>query len=135
PVVPVVNHNQDGKMNGSGRSGEVNYEPSGIAEIAQDPRYKGSNLPLAGTTQQRAIDRKQPFRQAGIYFRSLPERDKVDLVTALSGDLRKVRNDDNRYTMLSYFNKADSGLGGRLVKALGADGAKVKALSDKLSDD
>jgi catalase len=122
-------------MNASGRTGDVNYEPSTIAEIGQDARYKYSNLPLSGTTQQRAIDKKQPFKQAGVYFRSLSEQDKADLVTALSADLRHVRNQGNLYTMLSYFNKADSGFGARLVKALDADGAKVKALSDKLTDD
>lgn len=135
PLVPVRNNNQDGAMNASGRTGDVNYEPSTTAEIGQDARYKYSNLPLSGTTQQRAIDKKQPFKQAGVYFRSLSEQDKADLVTALSADLRHVRNQGNLYTMLSYFNKADSGFGARLVKALDADGAKVKALSDKLTDD
>jgi catalase len=45
-----------------------------------------------------------------------------------------VTNDDNKYTMLSYFNKADSDLGARLEQALGADGARVQAMSAKLSD-
>lgn len=56
-------------------------------------------------------------------------------MTALSGDLNHVTNDSNKYTMLSYFNKANMDLGARLVRALNADGAKVNALSAKLSDE
>jgi catalase len=82
-----------------------------------------------------AIHKKQMFKQAGVFYRSLPESEKADLVTALSGDLRHVTNDHNKYTMISYFNKADSDLGARLVKALGADSSRVQAMSAKLSDD
>jgi catalase len=70
-----------------------------------------------------------------VFYRALPASEKVDLVTALSGDLRHVTNDQNKYTMLSYFNKADSDLGARLERALGADPARVQSLSAKLSDD
>ncbi|MFL9896641.1 catalase [Paraburkholderia fungorum] len=135
PLVEVHNNNQDGKMNASGRTGDVNYEPSGISELSQDPKYKYVQTPLSGTTQQIAIHKKQNFRQAGQYFESLTEQGKGDLVTALSGDLSHVTNEDNKYTMLSYFNKADPDLGARLIRALNADGSKVKALSAKLSDE
>jgi catalase len=135
PLVAVHNNDQDGKMNSSGRKGEVNYEPSTISEISQDPKYKYVQTPLSGTTQQMAIHKKQMFKQAGVFYRSLPESEKADLVTALSGDLRHVTNDHNKYTMISYFNKADSDLGARLEKALGADSSRVQAMSAKLSDD
>src|ERR1700681_1266993 len=134
PLVPVSNNNQDGKMNSGRRTGEINYEPSGINEISQDPKYKYTQTPLTGTTQQVAIHKQQDFKQAGEFYRSLRASEKADLVTALSGDLRHVTNDDNKYTMLSYFNKADSDLGARLEQALGADGARVQAMSAKLSD-
>jgi catalase len=49
--------------------------------------------------------------------------------------LSHVTNEDNKYTMLSYFNKADPDLGARLIRALNADGSKVKTLSAKLSDE
>jgi catalase len=135
PLVAVDNNNQDGTMNSGHRTGEVNYEPSGINEISQDPKYKYTQTPLAGTTQQIAIHKQQDFKQAGVFYRALPPSEKADLVTALSGDLGHVTNDQNKYTMLSYFNKADSDLGARLERALGADPARVQALSAKLSDD
>jgi catalase len=135
PLVAVHNNNQDGKMNSSGRTGEVNYEPSTIGEISQDPKYKYVQTPLSGTTQQMAIHKQQMFKQAGVFYRSLPESEKADLVTALSGDLSHVTNEQNEYTVISYFNKADSDLGARLVKALGADSSRVQAMSAKLSDE
>ncbi len=82
-----------------------------------------------------AIHKQQMFKQAGVFYRSLPESEKADLVTALSGDLSRVTNEQNEYTVISYFNKADSDLGARLVKALGADSSRVQAMSAKLSND
>src|SRR6202022_3826085 len=84
PVVPVVNHNQDGKMNIGDRKGEVNYEPSTMHELAQDPQYKYSRMQLSGTTQQEAIHKKMLFAQAGDYYRSLSTQGKADLVMALA---------------------------------------------------
>ncbi|WDD91690.1 catalase [Burkholderia sp. FERM BP-3421] len=132
PRVPVVSNNQDGAMNGGGRQGEVNYEPSTLNEIAQNPRYKYVQTPLSGVTQQAAIHKTLNFRQAGEYYRALSERDRQDLVTALSADLRRVTNDRNKYTMLSYFYKADADYGARLAKATQADVSRVKSLADQL---
>lgn len=134
PRVPVVNNNQDGKMNFGDRKGEVNYEPSTLGEIPQDPRYKYVQTPLSGTTQQMAIHKTLDFRQAGEYYRTLSDQDKQDLVTALSGDLNHVTNDTNKYTMLSYFYKADADYGTRLVSATHADLSRVRMLASKLSD-
>jgi catalase len=134
PRVPAVNNNQDGAMNSGDRKGEVNYEPSTLGEIPQDPRYKYVQTPLGGTTQQAAIHKTLNFRQAGEYYRTLSELDKEDLVTALSSDLSRVTNDTNKYTMLSYFFKADTDYGTRLVKATHADLSRVRSLADKLAE-
>ncbi|MFL9937068.1 catalase [Paraburkholderia sp. RL18-103-BIB-C] len=134
PVVPVDNNNQDGLMNTGDRKGEVNYEPSGINEIPEQPKYKSVRTMLLGSTQQQAIHKTLDFRQAGEYYRSLSDQDKTDLVTALSADLSHVTNDANKYTMLSYFYKADSDYGTRLVQATHADVARVQGLAAHLSD-
>jgi len=134
PLVPVVNNNQDGKMNIDDRKGEVNFEPSTMHELAQDPQYKYSRMPLNGTTQQEAIHKKMLFAQAGDYYRSLSAQDKADLVTALSDDLNHVTNEHNKYTMLSYFYKADADYGTRLAQAIHANVQQVQSLAAKLSD-
>jgi catalase len=135
PAVPVNNVNQDGYMNGGDRKGEVNYEPSGTpAELTQPAKYKYVKSPLTGTTQQMAIHKTLNFRQAGEYYRSLSETDKADLVTALSGDLNHVTNDANKYTMLSYFYKADADYGKRLASATHANLARVQDAAAHLSE-
>jgi catalase len=134
PVVPVVNNNQDGAMNFDDRKGEVNYEPSTMHELAQDSQDKSSRTPLSGTTQQEAIHKKMLFGQAGDFYRSLSAQDKDDLITALSGDLNHVTNEHNKYTMLSYFYKADKDYGTRLANATHANVQQVQSLAAKLSD-
>jgi catalase len=134
PAVDVHNEDQDGAMNTSGRKGETNYEPSGIAEVGEDARFKSTQLPLSGTTQQRALGKPRNFFQAGEYYRSLAKEGKQDLVTALSGDLSHVRNATNQYAMLSYFYKADADYGTRLSQAVHADVSRVKAAAAGLAD-
>jgi catalase len=134
PLIPVVNNNQDGKMNIGDRKSEVNYEPSTMHELAQDPQYKYSQMQLSGTTQQEAIHKKMLFAQAGDYYRGLSAQDKDDLITALSGDLNHVTNEHNKYAMLSYFYKADKDYGTRLATATHANVQQVQALAAKLSD-
>lgn len=134
PRVPVTNNNQDGLMNFGDRKGDVNYEPSSIAELAQDPQYKPVQTPLTGTTQQQAIHKTLNFRQAGEYYRSLSAQDKGDLITALAADLNHVTNDGNKYTMLSYFYKADEDYGKRLASATHADASRVAQQAAKLAD-
>jgi catalase len=134
PAVAVNNFNQDGAMNAGDRQGEVNYEPSTINELSQQEKYKYMQTPLMGTTQQVAISKTLDFRQAGEYYRSLSEADKADLVTALSTDLNGVKNEANKYTMLSYFYKADADYGSRLARASHADAARVQSAAARLGD-
>jgi catalase len=134
PVAAVDNEDQDGTMNSSGRKGEINYEPSGIHEVAEDPRAKSVRTALSGTTQQQAISKTRNFMQAGEYYRSLSEQDKTDLVTALSADLNHVSHEANKYVMLSYFYKADADYGSRLAKATKADVTRIKAAAAQLPD-
>jgi catalase len=134
PIVSVNNVNQDGELNAGKRTGEVNYEPSTLAEIPQDPKYKYVQTPLSGTTQQAAIHKTLNFREAGEYYRALSKQDKSDLVTALSADLNHVTNDKNKYAMLSYFYKADADYGKRLASATHADVSRVADLAAKLQE-
>ena len=133
-VARVVNNNQDGAMYAGGRKGEINYEPSTIAPLEQQPQYKYAATPLAGVTQQAAIHKPQEFRQAGVFYRALSESAKQELVRNLSGDLNHVTHDGNKYTMLSYFYKADADYGKRLAKATHADLARVQAAAARLAD-
>lgn len=134
PLVPVVNNNQDGAANASGRKGSVNYEPSNMVDVQQDTQFKKSQLPLAGTTQQAGITKTLNFKQAGEFYRSLSATDQADLVANLSDALSQVKNSEVQYTMLSYFYKADSSYGEKLSQAVTADLAKVQKMAALLKE-
>ncbi|AMB86918.1 catalase [Pseudomonas agarici] len=134
PLNKVSNNSQDGAMNSSGRTGEINFEPSGINELAQDPQYKYASTPVSGVTQQLALKKTANFLQAGEYYRALPSKEQEFLVEALSGDLNHVSNEANKYAMLSYFYKADADYGTRLAKATHADLSRVETAAKALQD-
>ncbi|WP_087654804.1 catalase [Caballeronia terrestris] len=132
PRVPVTNNNEGGGGSALNRAGRTDYDPTTLADLKQDPAYRLIETPLAGTTQQRAIKKKLEFRQAGERYRSLSAAGQSDLVGNLAGDLKRVRNQDNLYAVLSYLYKADPELGSRVAKDANADVARVKQLAAKL---
>ncbi|HEM7886874.1 TPA: catalase [Burkholderia cenocepacia] len=134
PRADVANHNQDGAMNGGMTKGTVNYEPSDAKDLSADARNKYSQLPLAGTTQQAPLARTQNFAQAGAFYRSLSENERKDLIANLAGDLGQVKNEQVKYTMLSYFQKVDPEYGRRITRAVNADQQRVDALAARLPD-
>ncbi|MCY1207405.1 Catalase [compost metagenome] len=134
PRTAAVNHHQDGNLNAGARSSSVNYEPSAQADISASASQKYSQLPLSGATQQQRIARTQNFRQAGDYYRSLSAREQANLIGNLAGDLGQVKSDGVKYTMLSYFQKADANYGRALSRAVQADPARVEALAARLQD-
>jgi len=97
-------------------------------------QYKYSALPLAGTTQQSRIVKTQNFKQAGDFYRALNATEQANLVSNLAGDLGQVKDEGVKYTMTSYFQKADAGFGRAIAAALHLDGARVVALASKLVD-
>ena len=135
PLVPVLNNHQDGAGNISGRTGHVNYQPSRLpGALVEDPNARSSQLPLTGTTQQQRIAKTLNFRQAGEFYRSLSSQDRDDLILNLSGDLKRVKNQDTLNIMLSHFWKADADYGKRLAKAVGVNGDKIAAMAAALQE-
>ncbi|MBJ7264693.1 MAG: catalase [Burkholderiaceae bacterium] len=111
PHVAVVNYNQDGNLNAAVHRENVNYEPSHRTKVVVDAAAKSSSSLLQGATQRQGIARTQNFKQAGEFYRSLSAQDRVNLVSNLSDELRQVKDDNVRYTMLSYFYKSDADYG------------------------
>jgi catalase len=134
PLVPVVNGNQDGAMNGASANTDVNYQPSNRRPVQDVASYKYSQLSLSGTTQQAVITKTVNFRQAGEFYRSLSKAEQKDLVANLAGDLKSVKTEQTRMTMLSYFQKADADYGRALSIAVGANPQQVATLASQLSE-
>ena len=134
PRAAAVNYHQDGAQNPGARKGDVNYQPSERAAVADNAQYKYSQLALTGSTQQERIARTRNFQQAGEFYRSLNKQQQASLVANLAGDLGQVKDEAIKYTMLSYFQKADAGYGKALAQALKADASRVAALAGALRD-
>ena len=134
PRTAAANYNQDGAANSGARKGEVNYQPSEHAPLSDNAEYKSSQLPLTGTTQQARTTKPRNFVQAGDFYRSLNAQQQANLISNLAGDLGQVTDDGIKYTMLSYFQKADANYGRAIALAVKADPAKVQQLAAKLAD-
>ena len=67
---------------------------------------------------QKQIEKTPDFEQPGIFWRSLSEADKAQLIANLSGDLGQVVSDRTRTIMVSYFYQADPEYGTRLAGAV-----------------
>lgn len=134
PLNATTSYNQDGAQNQGMKKGDINYQPSTRANVKDAPEYNYSRSPVSGTTQQQRIVRTQNFRQAGEYYRSLSAQEKSNLVANLAGDLGQVKDDNVKYTMLSYFQKADAAYGEALAKAVKADPARVRSMAAQLKD-
>ena len=134
PRTMALNYNQDGANNPGSRKGDVNYQPSQRTAVADNADYKYSQLPLGGTTQQARIAKTRNFAQAGDFYRSLSKQQQLNLVANLAGDLGQVKDENVKYAMLSYFQKADAGYGKALAYALKADVGRVESLATALRD-
>ncbi len=134
PKVAVNNNNQDGAANSGLRTSTVNYEPSHVEPRPQDAAHKASRLALRGTTQQARPAKTLNFRQAGEFYRSLSAKEQASLIANLSKDLGAVKSENTKYTMLSYFHKADGDYGRALAKAVKLDPARVEQLASALVD-
>jgi catalase len=127
PLVQVADNNIDGTMQSIAHEGDVNYEPTTLAgNPVEQPAFRYSQYPVSGTTQQKAIDTQDNFRQAGEFYRTLDKHEQDDLIKNLAADLGQVRNKQITETMVSYFYRADKDYGSRLAKAVGVDVTAVE---------
>lgn len=135
PKVEVRNYNQDGAGHQGMTQGDVNYQPS-VADnsLTDNADYKAPRTPLSGTQQQEIIAKTDNFEQAGMFYRSLTDDQRKDLIFALGSDLAKVKNADVRLEMLSHFYKADPGYGEALAQMTHDDLSKIKSMAEKLKD-
>lgn len=130
PLAPVVNNYQDGALDRSGSTSNVNYFPAS-AEKQVSPEFAQSPYAVNATVDARPIEKSNNFAQAGIFYRSLSAKDKTDLIANLSGDLGKVASVRTRTIMVSYFYQADRDYGTRLARAVNVPVAEVtKAVAD-----
>ena len=129
PQVTVRNNTQDGKLSFVAQSGEVNYQPSRKVDdnaYRDDNSFRQSRYALEGLTQQLAIKKSQPFKQAGDAFRAFTPAQQDNLIANLAGDLGQVRDPVTKEIMVGYFYAADQEFGERLAKAVDVSVERIK---------
>lgn len=130
PLAPVVNNSQDGVMDATGSTSNVNYFPAMVQKQAA-AEYGQSTYAINATVDAKPIEKTNNFAQAGIFYRALSAKDKADLIANLAGDLGQVTSDRTRTMMVSYFYQADKDYGTRIAKAVNVPMAEVtKAVSE-----
>jgi len=133
PRAAVNNGNQDAAHDNGRTSGMVNYEPSRLQPRTSTESARYSQLPLAGSTQQRGIAREQNFKQAGELYRSYSKKEQRDLVSSFGQSLAAA-DDESKHIILSFLYKADADYGRRVAQVANGDLARVKALARELRD-
>ncbi len=132
PRVDVTNGNQEGFANSGLSKSNVNYEPSRQNIYGANSSFIASKLPVAGTTQNLAIEKTQNFAQAGTFYQELTATDKEHLISNLAGDLSAVTDAGIRTEITAFFYKADSEFGSELAKAVNVDLSAVQQRASKL---
>ncbi|MDB4919514.1 catalase [Mucilaginibacter sp.] len=126
----VNSYNQDGLMSNRGKHSDINFQPSTDPNGSVDNAkydYPTATYPNVSTVQKK-ISKPNDFKQAGEYYRSLSEIDKVHLINNLSGDLAVVTDRDVVKKMIGYFYMADSDYGKRLAAKLHVTREEVEAM-------
>ncbi len=130
PKVSVASNNQDGAFSNRHENSDVNYQPSVTgSNLPDNNQYKYSQSTFTNTASvQQKISKPDDFKQAGEFYRSLSEKDKVNLIKNLTGDLSQVKNRDVVRKMVGYFYMADADYGKRLAAALKLTREEVEKL-------
>jgi len=119
PLVPVNTNNQDGALNRRGATGEVNYQPSRIANKKDDAQFQHSKARYGDVVITQAnLNKPNNFQQAGEFYRSLDELNKAHLLKNLLSDLGQVENKTTKCIITGYFYMADRDLGKKIADAL-----------------
>lgn len=131
PLGSVVNNNQDGQLDHSTRTSDVNYFPAATAAKSTDGRFRVAPYAVDATVDAKPIAKTNNFAQAGEFYRALKAQDKADLVTNLAGDLNVVTSARTKTIMVSYFYQADRDFGTRLAAAVNVPMTEVsRAVAD-----
>src|SRR5687767_11818676 len=89
PVAPVSTNQRDGQMayrvDGTGENPHVNYEPSSIGGLPEAQPSGPEHRPyVEGTVGRQKLERTNDYAQAGERYRTMPDREREDLVLNLT---------------------------------------------------
>ncbi|KAJ1328557.1 hypothetical protein BSLG_010289 [Batrachochytrium salamandrivorans] len=141
PLAKVATNQRDGFMTfhvdgvEAGGNPHINYEPSSRNGLIQQtdvfpgPQYEPV-LPNKIKVGRAAINRTNPFTQAGETYRTLEDWERDELISNLSSALADC-NQDIRERMVNNFAQADKNYGERVAKGIEAVIGSKKGASSK----
>lgn len=119
PIVKVNSNNQDGTMSSRGTTSDINYQPSRKEDKPDDANYKHSTARYGDVAiTQSVISKTNNFKQAGEFYKSLDEKNKVNLLKNIVAQLSQVTSKEVQSIMTGYFYMADSDLGKKIAMEL-----------------
>jgi catalase len=136
---PVNTNQRDGAMTyfidgeRSGSNPHVNYEPNSLGGVRQAARTAPPyELFVEGRLTRAAIERTNPYQQAGERYRAIEAWERDDLIANLVADLRQCRRDIQQ-RMVDHFTRCDPDYGSRVAQGIGlsvADTVGIASASD-----
>jgi catalase len=119
PLVPVNNNQRDGAMQTQEFSGQVNYEPSSLADAMLKEASSGASRAnrIEGEITRQKINLTSDFAQAGERYRSLSKMDQEHLMDNLIADLMHI-NKPIQQRIIENLTKADVKLGKSVANGL-----------------
>lgn len=123
PVVPVSTNQRDGAMtssvDGTGPNPHVNYEPSSIGGLTEATPAGPEHRPwVEGHVGRQKLERTNDYAQAGDRYRTMPAREREDLVlnlTTLIGQCERHIQE----RMVEHFARCDGDFGSRVAEGIG----------------
>jgi catalase len=119
PLVPANNNQRDGAMQTQEFSGQVNYEPSNLADamLKEAPSSASRINRIEGEVTRQKINLTNDFAQAGGRYRSLSKMDQEHLVDNFIADLMHI-NKPIQQRIIENLTKADVKLGKSVANGL-----------------
>jgi len=129
-----VNTNQrDGQMtthvdgSDAGTNPHVNYEPNSLGGVTEASPTGAAHTPyIEGNLVRQAIERVNPYQQAGERYRAIEAWERDDLIVNLVAALSQCRREIQE-RMVNHFNQCDPDYGARVARGLGVSVGQLAA--------
>jgi catalase len=103
----------------TGANPHINYEPSSRNGLTEAPRDVAEHEPhVEGRRMRRAIDRQNPYKQAGERYRTFADWERDELINNLVTNLKKC-NKDIQERMVYHLTQCDADYGRRVAEGIG----------------
>jgi catalase len=125
PQTHTATNQRDGNMAyyvdgvDKGTNPHINYEPSSRGGLQEAPHDVDEHEPaIQGQVRRQAIDRKNPYQQAGERYRTFEDWERNELINNLV-DLLKQCNKDIQERMVHHLTQCDADYGRRVAEGIG----------------